>query len=942
MIGATNFAGTNDVPLVRLLGAVQVVLRDGTAPDLPSVTQRRLVAVLALDARRSVRSERLTADLQMSPGSLRTSVSRLRRLLGSDVLLTDAVGYRLEADVDSDRFYVALTRVKDGVDRLAQLDGALDWWRGLALEEFREEPWARSESVRLTELYAAAVEERASELMSRGRWPEAIAALQRHIADHPLRDHPRGLLMQALAGSGRQAEALAVYRTYRAYLAAELGTEPSAEVREIGRQVGRRVDGSARTTTAEANAARAATLSTDLPRYRSTLMGRADDLATVAGHIQTTRLLTLTGVGGVGKTRLAVALAHRANQEGTTTWFVELAALRDPADIVSSIATAVGAAVTDDVRSLASYLGDRAGLLVIDNCEHLLDAAAEIVDTITLNCPNVVVVTTSREFLALEGEQVFYVKPLDPPGAGADLLQARSRAAGTEIGPDDRVVLEEICDRLDGLPLAIEIAATRAGALGLRALRSSLEDSFPLLSDGRRRGAERQQTLGKAIDWSYRLLGTDEQRLFRMLGIFRGGFELDAAAEVATRMGYPGKDVPGLISSLVARSMIDVNLRPVVTRYRILEPLRAFALRALAEAGETGAVARAHAWWIAGLTDIPMRAFYSRASHEAGLRLEREVDSWRAALDVAVRTDNRGLAAALCGAPTSVLLLSHPHLANAIIGVDPLLAPDDERRVAVATAYGSRAMSALSDEDMNQALAVYAQCDPRGTLGARQLLHSGYLIVSTGDSDAALAMLDEAIADPAAPPQTVDYMVGIAIFLACAVYRRDLVRQAWLARARIAAQDSDVPATRLLACRVLASALAVSDPGESHEWTRRALEVTDPLPLVERRISVATWSQLWESESPALAALRMRELVLEQIDHGLGDDQTVLVACASLLARSGHACADDVIATLANTAGAGHAALALPDLAAHVQRGTPLTSEALRRSVLAGLADLAV
>jgi len=928
------------VAFVRLLGPVQVVATDGSTLDLPSVTQRRLLALLALDARRPVRSQRLSEDLQMSPGSLRTSVSRLRKLLGSEVLRTVAVGYRLDVDVDSDLFYRALTqRLDDGADRLAQLEAALAWWRGSALEEFRDEPWARPESVRLTELQAGAVEESASELLARRRWPEAVAAMERHIATHPLRDHPRGLLMQALAGSGRQAEALAAYRTYRAYLAAEVGTEPSAQVREIGRHIAR--DGGAPVFPTGVLPPATATLSSDLPRYRSSLIGRSDDLETLAELVRATRLLTLSGVGGVGKSRLAVALAHQEKQAGRATWFVELAALRDPADIVSTIASVVGANAGHDVFALAHYLEDRVGLLVIDNCEHVLDAAAEVIDRITLTCPGITIVATSREFLALEGEQVFHVRPLDPLGAGADLLQARAKAAGAEISTVDRSVVEEICERLDGLPLAIEIAATRAGSLGLRALRSSLEDRFTLLGAGQRRGTERQQTLGKAIDWSYQLLSADEQRLFRMLGIFRGGFELDAAADVANRLGFQGREVPLLVSSLVARSMLDVNLRPVVTRYRILEPLRAFALEALTDTGEMQAVTDAHARWMAGLTDVPMDGFYSRVSHEAAVRLEREIDNWRTALDVAYRTADHVVASQLCGAPTTVLLLSHPQLAGAVLRLDPLLDPHDERRVSIATAHGSRALSTLSGEDMERALAVYATCDPSGRLGARQLLHSGYLMVTTGDWETALALLRDAIADPHSPAQTVDYMVTIAILVACAVARQDLLQDAWLTRARDAAEHSDVPATRLMARRALESALAATHPDESHEWTRRALEVRETLPLLERRLSVAAWSHRWDSEAPALAALRMRDLMLENLQQGQGDDQTVLVACAALLARHGHTYADDVISTLANTAGAGHLAIALPDAAAHAERGTPLTKDALFRCVLEGLADLA-
>ncbi|HEX4018664.1 MAG TPA: BTAD domain-containing putative transcriptional regulator [Frankiaceae bacterium] len=901
------------------------------------MTQRRLLAMFAVQARRPIRPERLADDLQMSPGSLRTSVSRLRKLLGAEVLQTDAVGYRLDTDVDSELFYQVLTRPAD-TDRLAQLEEALGFWRGPAIEEFAEEPWARAESARLNELHAAAVEEHAAQLLTFGRWPDAIAAMERHVADHPLRDRPRGLLMQALAGSGRQAEALAVYRTHRAYLDTEVGTEPSAEVRDIGRRIAEGGDGSALIT--RAPAARA-TLSSDLPRYRSSLIGRDDDLVVLAAHVQTARLLTLSGVGGVGKSRLAVALAHREKQSGRATWFVELAALHDAAGIVSAIAHAVGSGATDDAVVLARYLSERSGLLVIDNCEHVLDAVADVIDAISASCPGIAIVATSREFLALEGEQIFQVRPLDPMGAGADLLLTRAHAAGASIESVEREVAEEICARLDGLPLAIEIAATRAGTLGLRALLASLEDRFTLLAAGQRRGIARQQTIGKAIDWSYQLLTPDKQRLFRRLAIFSGGFELDAAADVAERLGYAGREVPLLVSALVSRSMVDVNLRPAVTRYRILEPLRAFALEALADAEETDEVAGAHAAWIGGLTDISMEVYYSRGCHEVAVRLERELDNLRGALDPAHVRGDGDLTRQLCGAPTCILLLSHPQLAGAVIRLDPLLARTDERRSAVASSYGSRAISTLSGDDMNRSLAVYGDCDPTGRLGARQLVHSGYLMVSAGDADGALALLREAIADPAAPPETVDYMVTIAIFAACAVSRRDLLDPSWVSRARVAAEHSDVPATRLLARRVLASALATTDPAESREWTRRALDDHEALPLLERRISIATWSVLWDSESPALAAQRMRELLVEHIAGGHGDDQTVLVACAALLARYGHSCADDVIATLAKTAGAGRLAISLPDVASHAARGTPLTSEALRRRLLSGLGDLA-
>ena len=226
----------------------------------------------------------------------------------------------------------------------------------------------------------------------------------------------------------------------------------------------------------------------------------------------------------------------RARRRGSSNW----QRLRSAADIVSSIATAVGSVATDDVCSLARYLGERSGLLVIDNCEHVLDVVAEVIDTISLSCPGVVIVTTSREFLALEGEQVF-----DGQAARSDGRRIRSAAGPCSSGGsrDRRRTTarwrKPFASDSTGLPLAIEIAATRAGTLGLRELRSSLEDRFTLLAAGQRRGVERQQTMGKAIDWSYQLLSPDEQRLFRMLGIFPGGFELDAAADVALGWDTP-------------------------------------------------------------------------------------------------------------------------------------------------------------------------------------------------------------------------------------------------------------------------------------------------------------------------------------------------------------------------------------------------------------------
>lgn len=937
---ADSVTGT-EIAYVRILGSVQIVMADGRTRDLASPTQRRLAALLALNARRPTRAERLADELHISPGALRTTISRLRRALGDGVLCTDATGYRLETDVDSELFCQFLPPVEHDADRLQRLTSALALWKGKALEEFSDESWARGDAIRLTELHAATVEDLASELIARARWPEAIAALEQHIAAHPVRDHPRGLLMQALAGSGRQADALAAYRAYRTYLAAELGAEPSTQVREIGRRIAQPFTDRAQEQPPRAAAIAMKGASSDLPRYRSTLIGRREDLAAIVEQVRTARLLTLTGVGGAGKTRLAVALAHELSAAGTPTWFVELAALREPADIVSSIASAVGAAPTDSAPTLTALLADRRGLLVLDNCEHVLDAVVPVIDALSLRCPGMVVVTTSREFLALEGEHVYHVRPLDPATAGADLLAKLALAAGARLDPTDRPVLEEICRRLDGIPLAIEIAATRAGGLGIRALLSSLEDSFTLLGAGRRRSVDRQQTLGNAIDWSYQLLNPEEQQLFRSLGIFSGGFEVDAATDVMTRLGAPAKAVPLLVSALVTRSMVEADLRPTVTRYRILEPLRAFALETLTAKGELAAAEAAHARWIASLTDVSMDRFYSRECHAAAVRLEREADNWRAAFTYAWARQDAPLARELCGAPTTVLLLGRPDLSAPVVRIDSLLQLRDSRRAAVATAHMSLGINTLSAADIERGLSVYEQCDPTGRTGGRRLLQSGWIMMTTGDCPTALTMLGESISDPDVPSLTVDYTAAIAVYIACSTRHRGFVQENWLLRVRAAAEESPVPATRLLARRALAWAAADSDPEQSIEWTRRALEVQDALPLIERRLAGASLSQLLEGESPSLAARRLRELMVEQADRGYTDDQTLLVTSVTLLARCDHPCADDAIATVARTAAAGHLSVSVGGVAERIGRGTPLTREALRMRILEGLSDLA-
>ncbi|MFI6680545.1 BTAD domain-containing putative transcriptional regulator [Kribbella sp. NPDC050469] len=692
---------------IAVLGPLAMWAADGTPLDVRGVRLRGLLARLALSAGKPVSVETLVDGLwgteAPSANALQSLVSRLRAGLpateSSIAVQSGPAGYTLTIGpdcVDALQFEDLVRRGRgligsDPEKAWTLLTQADKLWRGDALTDLRDLPFAAIEADRLAELRLAATEHLAEAAVSCGHARELIGELEGLATAHPLRERLHELLIRALYADGRQAEALAAHERVRETLADELGADPGTRLRDLHVAVlrGDSIDPPATTTAVPAPAA---------PKPRSNLrapltsfVGRRDDVTELARLVSDgTRLVTMVGPGGAGKTRLATETGRSLmEQSGDGIWFVELAPLGDAADVAPAVLSALGA--TEYVEELSTALApkhfptsraatqrlveviaDRRILLVLDNCEHLVNEVAGLVDSLLAACPRLRVLTTSREPLSIPGEHLHPVGPLGLPPEDNDadgdypamqLFVDRARAVRPDFMLTDtnRAAVAEICRRLDGMPLAIELAAARLRALTPAQIVDKLADRFRLLTSGSRTALPRHQTLRAVVEWSWELLDPEEQAVARRLSLFSGGATLEAAEQVCSDDNLPPESVLGVLASLVDKSLVEAAADDRSVRYRMLETVRAYAAEQLQDSGEYGYFRNAHTKYFSRLLRQARPKLRSAEQIQWIARLtadnENLVDALRTAIDSGSARSAVQLVAALgeywnmCGRP---------------------------------------------------------------------------------------------------------------------------------------------------------------------------------------------------------------------------------------------------------------------------------------------------
>jgi predicted ATPase/DNA-binding SARP family transcriptional activator len=597
----------------QVLGPVNAV-RSGVPVRLGGRRQRQLLALLLAEPGRTVSSDRLVDQLWEgdpppgAEGTLRVYVSRLRSALDGTALVARPPGYVLDIEpelVDARRFERLF---REGCDALARgaggtaadrLSAALAMWRGPAFADVRDSGVLAHEAARLDELRIVAQKARIDAELALGRHASLVAELERLVADEPLREGFWRQLVLALYHSGRQAEALAAYRRARTLLTEDLGLDLSAELHGLERAVLRHELAS--TLPAEQRH--------NLPAPLTSFVGREGELADLTELLRKHRLVTLTGAGGAGKTRLA--LEASARQVGAWTggvWFVDLTTIVDPEATARAVARELDAPERADVSAidgLTEHLRDRELLVVLDNCEQLVAACAELAHEVLRTSPAVRVLATSRIPLNVPGEVDVVVEPLRTPTeddsdaeaarlASVRLFLDRARAVRQDLAATAAEVrtVARICRELDGLPLAIELAAARTKTLSLDDIADRLDDRLRLLQS-HRLVAPRHRTLRATFDWSYDLLGEDERELLTSLSVFSGTFSLASVAAVCVHGDRRRADE--LVGRLVDSSLVVVRRRTGTTRYGLLQTIREYGAERLASSATRDELHRAHA-----------------------------------------------------------------------------------------------------------------------------------------------------------------------------------------------------------------------------------------------------------------------------------------------------------------------------------------------------------
>ncbi len=759
-----------------MLGPLEVWTADGKPVRIPELKVRALLADLLVNYGRPVAADRLVDDiwgdrLPANPGGvLRSKISQLRRALDDaepgarDLVTHSLAGYALlvgDDAVDVGLFTDLVDRARRAGhprDRMALLADALALWRGPALADFPDEAFVRPAAVRWAEARLIAQEEWAEAALDLGRHADVLADLTDLVERHPLRERFRAARMRALYRCGRQAEALDEFRVFGDRMRDELGLDPGPELVALHRALLRQdpaLTGPA-TTPAPIEPERG-----NLPAPLTGLIGRDAAVADAARLLDAGRLVTLTGPGGVGKTRLAVAVASRiAAGLPAGAWMVEFTTVprpaggRSPSAVIDAVAGTLG--LRDDGRSgsardadrLVAALRSRRLLLVLDNCEHVVEDVAELGRELLDACPDLRILATSREPLGVPGEVLVRVPPLALPEAdtatvaqlrrssAAKLFLARAAASEPGFASDDEnaAAVAIVCRRLDGIPLALELAATRVRTMGITELAARLDDRFRLLAARRRGGPAHHATLRTMIDWSWDLIGADERAVLRRLSVFTDGCALPSAEEVCADPpgagGVSRADVAYLLGRLVDCSLVTFVENADGVRYRMLESVGAYCAERLRESGEDETVRLRHGTYYTALAEEADQNLRGPGQRRWLRRLDAEQANLRAALAAATRRGDAVLALRLASACAWYWVLrgqlGEGRRALAAAAATPGEAPAGRRAQALLWEAGMAALGGDDPHDLlNRAEAEgLAGADPHAVARARWLLAS--------------------------------------------------------------------------------------------------------------------------------------------------------------------------------------------------------------------------
>jgi len=681
-------AGETEAVYIRMLGGFRISVGDSTIPENAWRLRKAasLVKFLALAhghrLHREQAMEALWPDLgkKAASNNLRQALYAARRTLGGP---DPRVGSRYLASedetlvlcpegepwVDAEAFEEAAKNARRSREPTAY-EVALDLYAGELLPGDRYEEWAEEHRRRLRETYLSLLLRLARLHEERGDYETAAEVLRRLVEEEPIREQAHLDLMRLYAQSGRESEALAQYRRLEETLR-EIGAEPAASSRALKEEIASgRLAAQGTGDPSIPTERPLEVVRHNLPAPRDSFVGREQELSEIKRELAKTRLLTLTGTGGSGKTRLALQVTRGlvgAYPDGV--WLVELAGLSEGTLVPQAVAGALGVRerpgqpITD---TLNEALRTKQALLVLDNCEHLVETAAHLVDALLDSCPNLRLLATSREALGVAGEVRWAVRSLSVPDAhlapsveelegyeSARLFAERAseRRPGFAVNPENAEAVAEICRRLEGVPLAIELAAARVGTLSVKEIRDRLENSLKLLTSGGRIQAPRQRTLRGTLDWSHKLLSESEKKIFERLAAFAGGCTLAAAEEVVSGNGVEEGDVLDLLSELLDKSLVLAEAAGEgEARYRMLEPIRQYAREKLEESGEAQAVSCRHAAFFLTLAEESEPGLWGPEEASWLEHLEAEHDNMRAALSWAIEQGDAELGLRLTAA----------------------------------------------------------------------------------------------------------------------------------------------------------------------------------------------------------------------------------------------------------------------------------------------------